>query len=152
MTEFVINMRIHTIYHFVLLLFLNIVERSNQIIGGELTDISKFMKQLCSVTNLSFFLLFAEKWPFLASIQIRKVGFQQGHVCGGTILSNRFILTAAHCFKYSGKPTDYYVLLGNTNATIHWIRDKTNMDLYFLERVIIHEGRAAKFRHSNMNI
>ena len=37
MTEFVINMRINTMYHFVILLHFIIVKRSYQIIGGEVT-------------------------------------------------------------------------------------------------------------------
>ena len=87
-------------------------------------------------------LCISEKWPFLASIQLRKLGYVEGHVCGGAILSKRHILTAAHCLKYSKNPKDYYVHLGNINATIDWIADITNMDLYFLEKIIKHKGRA----------
>ena len=55
MTEFVINMRIQTIYHFVILFLLNIVHRCYQIIGGELTDISKFLWNNCAVSPIVVF-------------------------------------------------------------------------------------------------
>ncbi|KAM8713350.1 hypothetical protein ACLKA7_013633 [Drosophila subpalustris] len=62
-----------------------------RIVGGQVTDIRNF--------------------PYQASIQLNGQ-----HICGGAIIGDYFILTAAHCFEDDGPWTvlDYSVRLGST--------------------------------------
>ncbi|CAF4792310.1 unnamed protein product, partial [Rotaria sp. Silwood2] len=39
-------------------------------------------------------------WGWTASLQIRYDGF---HFCGGTVIDERHIITAAHCFSWIHK-------------------------------------------------
>ncbi|NP_001016055.2 uncharacterized protein LOC548809 [Xenopus tropicalis] len=46
-------------------------------------------------------------WPWQISLR-----YKGSHICGGSVISNQWIMTAAHCFEYSRTPSDYQVLLG----------------------------------------
>ncbi|XP_023234477.1 uncharacterized protein LOC111634033 [Centruroides sculpturatus] len=48
-------------------------------------------------------------WPWMVSIH-QKTPLGEGYVCGGCIISDRYILTAAHCFGENTKPASEYLV------------------------------------------
>lgn len=53
------------------------------------------------------------QWPWQAEIFVA----DNYHLCGGSLISSDWILTAAHCFAETSKPGDFFVVLGEFNRT-----------------------------------
>ncbi|XP_034840845.1 trypsin CFT-1-like [Maniola hyperantus] len=68
-----------------------------RIIGGSVTSINSY--------------------PFAASLQITTNGVNFRHQCGSTILNNRAILSAAHCWPVNAAANRYRVRVGSSNIS-----------------------------------
>ncbi|XP_006124581.2 serine protease 55 [Pelodiscus sinensis] len=75
------------------------------------------------------------EFPWQVSIQTK-----EKHFCGGSIISNWWILSAAHCFTKE-LPPDLYVALGAADLESHQVEKKK------LDRLILHE----RFDSANMD-
>ncbi|XP_077967718.1 trypsin-like [Styela clava] len=54
----------------------------------------------------------AENWPWMIYLS------QNGkHICGGTLINSKWIVTAAHCIAFPNEPERYKVILGEHNIT-----------------------------------
>nr|WBW70040.1 venom protein [Lampona murina] len=54
---------------------------------------------------------FAGEFPWMVSIRAKK-GYDFTHVCGGSVLNENWIITAATCLRYWREPARYEILVG----------------------------------------
>ncbi|NXH27470.1 ACRO protein, partial [Myiagra hebetior] len=55
-------------------------------------------------------------WPWMVSIQHPWMA-DLGHLCGGSLITTQWVLTAAHCFSEFMNISMMYVLIGATQLT-----------------------------------
>ncbi|KAI3386228.1 hypothetical protein SNEBB_000635 [Seison nebaliae] len=59
----------------------------------------------------------AGRWPWIISLQMNN-----NHLCGGSLIHERLVVTAAHCFGRSRNPKSYQVVTGALNLRNRQIR------------------------------
>ncbi|RWS22072.1 Plasma kallikrein-like protein [Leptotrombidium deliense] len=53
-------------------------------------------------------------WPWQVDVQVKYIE-PSGHICGGTLISSQFVLTAAHCFLSFRQPDKFRLVFGSYN-------------------------------------
>ncbi|XP_077024095.1 transmembrane protease serine 12 [Tamandua tetradactyla] len=95
-------------------------------------------------------------WPWIVSLQIQSGNFL-AHVCGGSLVKERWVLTAAHCTKDSRNPLIWRAVIGTNNVYKHYSYTKKikiksiivhpdfNLESYVNDIALFHLKKAVKY-------
>ncbi|KAL7644494.1 UNVERIFIED_CONTAM: hypothetical protein RMT77_005326 [Armadillidium vulgare] len=81
--------------------------------------------------------------PWLVSLQLREKGIQK-HNCGGVVISEDLVLTAAHCFRNHGK-NSYVVRVGEFDLEAN----EPSQEDFFIEKLFVHDDFDTKVEFNN---
>ncbi|XP_056400086.1 chymotrypsin-C-like [Hyla sarda] len=74
----------------------------------------------------------ANSWPWQISLQYQGSSGNWGHTCGGTLIADNWVLTAAHCIS---SDRTYRVVLGKHNL----LEEEEGSVIISPEKIIVHE-------------
>ncbi|XP_069868854.1 transmembrane protease serine 11B-like protein, partial [Dipodomys merriami] len=77
------------------------------------------------------------EWPWQASLKMNG-----RHYCGASLISERFLITAAHCFQKSNNPRNFTVSFG-TRVTPPYMQ-------HYVQQIIIHEDYIKGEHHDDI--
>ncbi|XP_006103636.2 transmembrane protease serine 11B-like protein [Myotis lucifugus] len=79
------------------------------------------------------------EWPWQASLKING-----RHYCGASLISDRYLVTAAHCFQKTLNPKNYTVSFG-TKVTPPYMQ-------HYVQQIIIHENYIPGEHHDDIAV
>ena len=74
-------------------------------------------------------------WPWQVTYDWEGNTGNKGHWCGASIISQNWIVTAAHCFMMSEKPEDYTLTVGDFEIGAHEGHEQKMQ----IEKIVLHE-------------
>lgn len=104
-----------------ILVFLSVNSEDPRIVGG-VTAIANQTNHQVSIRVKSY--------------EIRSLGY--GHFCGGSVISTRTVLTAAHCFYGKTATPDSYVVVVGTLMLTGFDADRTEISV--IKEIVLHSG------------
>ncbi|KAG0411027.1 hypothetical protein HPB47_011862 [Ixodes persulcatus] len=76
-----------------------------------------------------------DSWPWQVSLRLFDDPVY-GHKCGGAILNEQWLVSAAHCFRNWGEPSDWIVLAGKYFS----IEEETTQQERYVDSIFVHPG------------
>ncbi|XP_072847017.2 transmembrane protease serine 12 isoform X5 [Pogona vitticeps] len=73
-------------------------------------------------------------WPWQVSLQVYRFGVGYHHVCGGSLINNNTVVTAAHCIKQWTHPDFWRVVIG----LHHLLKYQTHTIKCLVQAIMIH--------------
>ncbi|XP_075122523.1 transmembrane protease serine 12 [Leptodactylus fuscus] len=75
-------------------------------------------------------------WPWQVSLQYFSFGFGDRHMCGGSLIHKKWVMTAAHCFKERRNPWYWRAVLGLTDI----VNPENTKQIKEIKKIIIHRN------------